>query len=100
LPGGKAEPGDSDVQATALRETQEEIGIAPTQIHILGMLTPVFIPPSRFWVNVVLAYYSGTPAFVPDAREVETILELPLEHLQDIRHIEERSVTTSQNWKM
>jgi 8-oxo-dGTP pyrophosphatase MutT (NUDIX family) len=100
LPGGKVEPDDKDLQATALRETYEEIGIPSEKIQVLGMLTPVFIPPSRFWVNVVVGYCNESPAFIPDAREVETILELPIKHLQDANHIEERSVMTSNDWKM
>lgn len=100
LPGGKVEPTDRDVQATALRETFEEIGIGPEKIQILGQLTPVFIPPSRFWVNVILGYMDTIPKFIPDKREVASVLELPLEHLRLPEFIEEREVMRAQQWKI
>jgi 8-oxo-dGTP pyrophosphatase MutT (NUDIX family) len=100
LPGGKVEASDPDILATALRETQEEIGIPPEQIQTLGVLTPVFIPPSRFWVNVVVGYSSSLPAFIPDQREVAEVIEYPLYQLQEIDSIEEREVLRAQQWKM
>ncbi|MDB5274634.1 MAG: pyrophosphohydrolase [Chitinophagaceae bacterium] len=100
LPGGKVEPGDKDIIATALRETQEEIGITSEHIHVLGTLTPVYIPPSRFWVNVVVGYMTSSPQFIADSREVASVIELPLEHLQDLSHINERSVLGGQTLKM
>lgn len=100
LPGGKVEPEDLDVVATALRETQEEIGISPEHITLLGVLTPVFIPPSRFWVNVILGYTEQLPDFVPDPREVASVIEFPVNHLQQPLFIEEREVMRSPQWKM
>lgn len=100
LPGGKVEPSDTDVQATALRETFEEIGIGPEHITVLGQLTPVFIPPSRFWVNVVLGYSQKMPPFIPDKREVASVLEYPLDQLEQLAFIEEREVMRAQQWKM
>jgi 8-oxo-dGTP pyrophosphatase MutT (NUDIX family) len=100
LPGGKVEPSDEDVQATALRETFEEIGIPTKGITVIGSLTPVFIPPSRFWVNVLIGYSTNLPAFVPDKREVDAIIEFPLEHLNHSEFIEEREVMRTPQWKM
>lgn len=100
LPGGKVEASDPDILATALRETQEEIGIPPEHIQTLGVLTPVFIPPSRFWVNVVVGYSNSLPAFIPDQREVAEVIEYPLDQLQEISFIEEREVIRAQQWKM
>jgi 8-oxo-dGTP pyrophosphatase MutT (NUDIX family) len=100
LPGGKAEPEDQDVIATALRETREEIGITSDQITVLGSLTSVYIPPSRFWVNVVLAYSQSISIFIPDQREVASVIEFPLEHLANPEYIEEREVIRSKQWKM
>jgi 8-oxo-dGTP pyrophosphatase MutT (NUDIX family) len=100
FPGGKVEPDDTDVEATALRETFEEIGVPSDQIIILGKLTPVFIPPSRFWVNVVLGYATNIPDFIPDNHEVAQLIEFPLDHLWKVGNLEERTVTSSPNWKM
>jgi 8-oxo-dGTP pyrophosphatase MutT (NUDIX family) len=99
LPGGKVEPSDKDNTATALRETSEEIGIAAEHIKVLGQLTKVFIPPSRFWVNVVIGYSQNIPAFIPDKLEVASVIEFPLDHLEQPEFIEEREVMRTQ-WKM
>jgi len=95
LPGGKVEPDDVDLVATALREAYEEIGIPSEHVNVLGMLTPVYIPPSRFWVNVVLAYTKVIPNFIPDAYEVAAVIEFPLTHLEEEHAIEERSIPVS-----
>ncbi len=100
LPGGKVEPEDQDIIAAALRETQEEIGISPEYITVLGTLTSVYIPPSRFWVNVVLAYTKCIPVFIPDQREVSSVIELPLSQLVNTAFVEEREVLRAQQWKI
>ena len=73
LPGGKAEEGE-DAIATALREGQEEIGIDPSSISIMGRLSDFFVIPSNFLVSPVVAYTSAQPTFKPDEKEVERIL--------------------------
>jgi 8-oxo-dGTP pyrophosphatase MutT (NUDIX family) len=98
LPGGKVEPEDVDVVATALREAYEEIGVKSEQVRVLGTLTPVYIPPSRFWVNVVLGYTQDMPQFIPDVREVTSVIEFPLHHLEDQYAVEERSIAIASAW--
>ena len=100
FPGGKVEPKDKDMIATALRESQEEIGISLTGIEILGILSPVFIPPSNFLVNVVLAYTSSVPQFTIDTFEVAELIEFPLTHLENSESIEERDVMGATSWRM
>jgi 8-oxo-dGTP pyrophosphatase MutT (NUDIX family) len=100
LPGGKKEESDKDIIETALRETFEEVGIEKSEIQILGTLTPVYIPPSRFWVNVVLGYHSAIPSFTPDDHEVASIIEFPLTRLFEENNFEERGVITSGNLTM
>ena len=56
FPGGKAEPFDKNTAETALRETQEEIGVLPTAITILGRLTEVYIPVSNFLIHPYVGY--------------------------------------------
>ena len=51
FPGGKVEKGDADLLTTALRETHEEVGVAPAQINVLRALSEVYIPPSNFEVR-------------------------------------------------
>jgi 8-oxo-dGTP pyrophosphatase MutT (NUDIX family) len=80
LPGGKADPGDADAVATALREAVEEVGLdaAAAGVEVVGRLDPLWIPPSNFLVQPVVAVAARRPAFVPDPREVAAILEAPV----------------------
>jgi 8-oxo-dGTP pyrophosphatase MutT (NUDIX family) len=83
LPGGRREPGDADVIATALREAREELGIATEQVELLGRLTTLYIPPSNFVVHPVVGYIAAQPVFHPNAREVAELIEVPLALLLD-----------------
>jgi 8-oxo-dGTP pyrophosphatase MutT (NUDIX family) len=78
LPGGKYEEIDQTLIQTAIRESQEEIGIDPGEIEILGTITPLHIPVSNFFVQPVVGMYKSTPVFVPDLNEVEKVLEIKL----------------------
>ena len=82
FPGGKHEP-DETLQDTAVREAQEEIGVDPAVISILGQMTPLYIPPSDFEVHPTVAWYANgqRPTFYPSDAEVAEILEVPLRHL-------------------
>jgi 8-oxo-dGTP pyrophosphatase MutT (NUDIX family) len=70
---------------TALRETHEEIGIAPQQLTILGELMPIYILPSDFEVHPFVAWHHNRqrPSFRPSLSEVAEIIETPLSHLLD-----------------
>ena len=82
-PGGRHEPPES-LEMTALRETEEEIGIPPTRIAILGSLTPLYILPSDYEVHPFVGFHDGgRPAFAPHSREVAAIIEAPLRRLLD-----------------
>lgn len=78
FPGGKHEDGDDDLFETALREAHEEVGIVPDQVSIVGTLSELYIPPSNFLVLPVIGTLKERPNLVPDAHEVESILEVPL----------------------
>ena len=82
FPGGRQEANETAVQA-ALRETEEEIGVPPSSITILGELTSIYIPPSDFEVHPFVGWVNEgkRPSFVPETREVAEILEVPLLHL-------------------
>ncbi len=81
FPGGKREAFDADLWHTALRETNEEIGILPEKIQYIRHLTPVFIPISNFRVQPFLAFAKSPLQFEKDPYEVEEILELPIKSL-------------------
>jgi 8-oxo-dGTP pyrophosphatase MutT (NUDIX family) len=80
LPGGVVDPGESFEQ-TAIREAQEEVGLAPDLVRPLGALTPVDIPVSGFRLHPIAATSQETPGFMPSDHEVARILEVPVAHL-------------------
>jgi 8-oxo-dGTP pyrophosphatase MutT (NUDIX family) len=82
LPGGEQHPGES-LEATALRETIEELGLDLTAVRVLGRLTPLYIPPSNYCIYPTVAVLPGPLVFHLQPEEVEEVLEVPLEDLAD-----------------
>jgi len=80
FPGGRREPNET-LREAALRETHEEVGLAPDQIEVLGTLTPLYIPPSNFCVHPFVGMTPETPVLRAQDDEVETLLYAPLPHL-------------------
>jgi 8-oxo-dGTP pyrophosphatase MutT (NUDIX family) len=74
LPGGKIEDQDADLVETALRETEEEIGVKANTIEVLRPMTELYIPPSNFLVKPTLAKIDYTPKFIKQASEVEEVI--------------------------
>lgn len=95
FPGGKQELYDNDLTATATRECQEEIGINPRSISILGALTSLYIPPSNFHVTPVIGYLAADPEIRISPREVQSVMPVSLSFLFDDRIKENRLITTS-----
>jgi 8-oxo-dGTP pyrophosphatase MutT (NUDIX family) len=81
LPGGRIEATDVDLQHTALRETSEELGISSDNIKIIGKLSPLFIPVSRFEVNPYVGYTNYKPDWKPDFNEVTYAIETSIKEL-------------------
>ncbi len=81
FPGGRFENTDRDYLATALREADEEVGIKQQSVHILGALTPLYIPVSNFNVHPFLAYSTTQPSYTLSDDEVSYVLEVPLSEL-------------------
>lgn len=93
FPGGRAEPEDADVIATALREAAEEVGLdaEAAGVEILGTLEPVWIPVSGFRLTPVLAVAAHRPYLQPAPAEVSRIIEAPLDAflpVAEIRRVE------------
>jgi len=82
LPGGAVE-GEESYADAALREAQEEVGLDPSCVRLLGHLSPLHVPVSGFVIHPWAAVTHRRPEFTPDRREVARILEVPLEDLRD-----------------
>ena len=76
FPGGKIEPDDQNIEDTALRETQEEIGVGVTPSQILGRLSDLYIPVSQIVVTPVVAFVKEKPVYTPDSYEVAGTLDV------------------------
>lgn len=83
FPGGKQDPVDADARETALREAQEEIGLAPTMVEILGCL-PRHETVTGFDVTPVLARLKGRFTPRPEPGEVTEVFEVPFAHVMDL----------------
>ena len=89
FPGGKPELEDASMEATALRETWEEIGVSSEKITVLRELTPTYIPPSNFLVSPFLGIAREPLSFTLQASEVEAVLEVSLvDFLNDESEVE------------
>lgn len=77
LPGGRIEPGETAPRA-AVREAWEELAVAGELLDVVGLLTPVYIPPSGFLVHPVIAVSAVRPEFRPQAAEVAEAIEAPI----------------------
>jgi len=82
FPGGEQHTGES-LEATALRETGEELGCDLTTVRVLGRLTPLYIPPSNFCIYPTVACIPGPLAFRIQPEEVDEVIEAPVDHLAD-----------------
>ena len=78
FPGGKFELEDETFENTALRETQEEIGISLKRIEIIRPFTHLYIHPSNFMVHPFFGICKDEVEFIPEVSEVAQIIELPL----------------------
>jgi 8-oxo-dGTP pyrophosphatase MutT (NUDIX family) len=94
LPGGKREPADVDLQATALREFFEETGSSETP-YVIGKLSEVYIPVSKFIVQPYVAYLTKRPDFIINDLEVYKLIEWELNELLEQNTIHTTTITIS-----
>jgi len=90
FPGGRAEPGDASAEFTALRETEEEIGLRRSAVEVLARL-PDYRTRTGYRVTPVVGLLTPPVAFAPDPNEVAEIFEVPLEFLLDERNRQRRT---------
>jgi 8-oxo-dGTP pyrophosphatase MutT (NUDIX family) len=82
FPGGRVEPGDADAADTALRESEEEIGLPRASVEVLGRL-PVYTTVTQYLITPVVAVVRPPFELVLDATEVADAFEVPLAFLMD-----------------
>jgi 8-oxo-dGTP pyrophosphatase MutT (NUDIX family) len=92
FPGGVTEQGDANIIATALRESQEEIGLSAADVRVLGTMSAMPTPTGYLITPVVGKIYPSNP-FTRSQCEVERIFSIPLGWLSDSSHWEERDYT-------
>jgi 8-oxo-dGTP pyrophosphatase MutT (NUDIX family) len=90
FPGGKADEDDADAAATALREAQEEVGLEPAFVEVLGVM-PHYVTGSAFIVTPVVALVQPGFTLTPNAHEVADVFEVPLEFLMNPAHHQRQS---------
>ena len=89
LPGGRYDAEDGSLLRTALRETEEELGVNPADLTIWGRLEPEYIVASHYALAPFVAYTPRRPEFRPAPAEVAEVIDLPLAHLLDPAVLEE-----------
>jgi 8-oxo-dGTP pyrophosphatase MutT (NUDIX family) len=85
FPGGRADEGDADASATALREAHEEVGLLPGQVRIIGSL-PTYTTGSAFIITPVVGLVDPGFNLSPNQHEVADVFEVPLSFLMDPAH--------------
>jgi len=86
FPGGMAEPEDKDLLATALRESEEEIGLLSSQVEVVGYL-PSQAVISGYAVLPVVGFYDSDFQASIDPGEVASVFEVPLDFLRDASNL-------------
>ena len=89
FPGGRVEAGDASREETALRETEEEIGLASGLVAVLGRL-PDYEIPSGFRITPVVGWIEPPFALKLDPFEVAAVFEAPLDYFLEIAHYQRR----------
>lgn len=95
FPGGKNESSDRNFAHTAKRETSEEVGIEENYIRIIRELSPIYIPPSNFYVHAFVSYTKKNPVFLLQETEAVDLIEFPVESLLSLTEEPEMKVLNS-----
>lgn len=95
FPGGRVEDTDKNLEHTALRETEEEVGIPQKEVKVIKELTKLYIPPSDFWVHPFVGLIERTPHFILQESEVEQILEIDVDEFMSDKNLILKKLSTS-----
>ncbi len=100
FPGGRRDPDDSDVIATALREAHEETGLDPRDVELVGALTPIPTIATGYAIYPFVGVVDGGRAWMPQELEVAEVIEVPLAELAaryERRRMRRRGLTFTTN---
>ena len=87
FPGGGVDPGDDGPVGAALRGAQEEVGLDPDSVEVLGRLPELWLPPSGFAVTPVVGWWRAPhPVRAVDPAEVAAVVRVPIARLTDPEH--------------
>ncbi|WP_111707446.1 NUDIX hydrolase [Lutibacter citreus] len=99
FPGGKVEETDTSLMKTALRESNEEVGLKEKDVFVFKEMTNLYIPPSNFLVTPFLSYINYTPIFTKN-REVNDLIEVKLSDFLNDNAMSSTTLSTSYAKKM
>ena len=99
LPGGKKEAGESMIE-TALRETEEEIGVSQSSIEVIGELSSFYVFASNFQIQPVVGRVHSSPTFSAQESEVAEIVKADLNHLVDDQYQKTTTLTPRTGFQM
>jgi 8-oxo-dGTP pyrophosphatase MutT (NUDIX family) len=90
FPGGRIEPGDADAVAAALREAEEEIGVDPRDVRVLGQMDSL-LTVTQYSISPIVGVLPWPYALRPDPAEVAGVFRIPLDWLSDRANYEVRA---------
>jgi 8-oxo-dGTP pyrophosphatase MutT (NUDIX family) len=91
FPGGKVDASDADAAAAALREAEEEVGLDPRRVELLGAL-PDYLSSSAYRITPVVGLVQPDAGFSPNPHEVADLFEVPLAFLMNPAHHQRRAM--------
>lgn len=100
FPGGRIEESDLDLFHTAIRECEEEVAFRPEKKDFVSKLSPIYIPPSNFWVHPYVFILDHRPNFIPDKREVHSIHLVSLDELLNDKSVKSKTIELSNGLKL
>ena len=91
LPGGRFENEDKDIFQTALRETNEEIGVNSNKITLIKKLNNIYVPPSNYDIFPFMVYTADKVEFIIDKNEVQEVINIEIDQLINSRVVKTKA---------